>query len=97
VAPAELEDHLRRHPEVVDVAVIGIPDEKCGEIPRAYIVKKAENLSASQIHQFLDGKIAKHKQLAGGIEFIAAIPKAPSGKILRRELKQNFLQNTGNN
>jgi len=91
VAPAELEDILRQVPDVVDVAVIGIPHEVWGELPRAYIVRKSDSLTENNIHIFLHGKISKHKELKGGIEFVSIIPKAASGKILRRELKADYL------
>jgi len=56
VAPAELEALLLTHPSVADVAVIGIPDEMAGELPRAYIVVKRNiELTADEIHTFLDG------------------------------------------
>jgi len=90
VSPSELEDTLRKHPEVDDVAVIGIPDEEAGELPRAYIVRKSENLSEDVVNGYLKPILAYYKQLKGGIVFVKAIPKAPSGKILRRELIQEY-------
>ncbi|ODM98582.1 4-coumarate--CoA ligase 2 [Orchesella cincta] len=91
VAPSELEDMLRTHPDVADVAVIGIPDERAGELPRAYIVRKKETLSENEVKEFIAEKVSDHKKLAGGVEFLPAIPKAASGKILRRELKALYL------
>ena len=44
VAPSELEDLIRRHPGVNDVAVVGVPDERSGELPRAYVVRKNRNV-----------------------------------------------------
>lgn len=91
VAPAELEDLLLRHPDVQDSAVIGIPDEMAGELPRAFIVPKPgvaqtpEKLE--EIRKFLDGMVSSIKRLRGGIEFMEAIPRNPSGKILRREIR----------
>jgi 4-coumarate--CoA ligase len=83
---------LRKHDKVEDVAVIGINDEQTGEAPRAYIVKKPDvNLTEQEIHEYLKPIVSKHKYLKGGIEFRETIPKAPSGKILRRELKDEFL------
>jgi len=87
VAPAELEDLLRQHPKVSDVAVIGIPHDKFGEVPRAYIVANQNEVLEEEIHQFLDEKVTDFKKLRGGIEFVGQIPKSPSGKILRRELR----------
>uniref|UniRef100_A0A914D4L1 AMP-binding enzyme C-terminal domain-containing protein n=1 Tax=Acrobeloides nanus TaxID=290746 RepID=A0A914D4L1_9BILA len=55
VAPAELEDLLLSNPDVQDCAVIGIPDEKSGEIPKAYVVKKNPNLTELQVEEFVKG------------------------------------------
>ncbi|XP_065564742.1 uncharacterized protein LOC136030049 [Artemia franciscana] len=90
VAPNELEDLLRSHPAVLDAAVIGVPDDRSGELPRGYIVKKpGSDLDESQLCQFIAEKVSSHKQLAGGVVFMEAIPKSPTGKILRRLLKQS--------
>lgn len=90
VAPAELEDILRSHSGIADAAVIGIPDERCGEVPRAFIVPKDSKLTENDVKTFISGKVSEHKQLAGGVEFLTAIPKNPSGKILRRKLKEMY-------
>lgn len=86
VSPSELEDLLKTSPDILDVAVVGVPHDKLGEAPRAFIVKKSEKLTEGRVHDFLERKIAPHKKLAGGVEFVDAIPRAPSGKILRRLL-----------
>ncbi|XP_062574129.1 uncharacterized protein LOC134235966 [Saccostrea cucullata] len=91
VAPAELEDLLLQHPAVQDVAVIGLPDEDGGEVPMAYVVKKPnQEASAHDIAAFVEGNVAPYKKLRGGVEFINEIPKSPSGKILRRILKESL-------
>ena len=90
VAPAELEDLLRLHDKVQDVAVIGVPDERHGELPRAYIVKASSDLDEDTIHKFIASEVADYKQLRGGIEFIDAIPKSAAGKILRRQLRDMY-------
>ncbi|OWF50401.1 4-coumarate--CoA ligase 1 [Mizuhopecten yessoensis] len=88
VAPAELEDLLLRHPGVQDAAVIGMPDERAGEIPRAYIVPNPnKKVTSEEISKFVEENAASHKQLRGGVEFLDEIPKSPSGKILRRILR----------
>jgi len=93
VAPSELEDLLRRHPSVLDVAVIGVEDEMAGELPRAYVVrKKGSSTSAQEIRQFVDSRVAAHKQLKGGLIFIDSIPVSATGKLLRRELKAQLSQ-----
>ncbi|KAK4042127.1 hypothetical protein C8A01DRAFT_44783 [Parachaetomium inaequale] len=93
VAPAELEAHLLAHPAVDDCAVISVPDERDGEAPKAFIVipasmasRKDEEIAAEIIKHVQDHK-AHYKWLKGGVEFIDAIPKSPSGKILRRLLR----------
>ena len=88
VAPSELEDLLRRHPSVQDCAVIGVPNEEAGELPRAYIVTRPEQVTTEgEINSYLADKVAAYKQLKGGIQFVDAIPRNPSGKILRKDLK----------
>ncbi|EFJ20067.1 hypothetical protein SELMODRAFT_177466 [Selaginella moellendorffii] len=86
VAPAELEAVLLTHPAIVDAGVIPYPDEDAGEIPMAYIVRAAgESLSKSDAMKFVAEQVAPHKRIHR-IEFLDAIPKLPSGKILRKDL-----------
>ena len=71
VPPAELEDLLRSHPDILDVGVIGIPDDRKGEVPFAFVVKKPEsNLSVEKIHHFVESHVVSYKRLAGGVQFI---------------------------
>ena len=93
VAPAELENTIRGIPGVMDVAVIGIPNERAGEVPRAYIVKSIDDLKEETIINTIAKQLSKHKHLAGGVEFVDAIPKSAAGKILRKDLKASY-QNT---
>lgn len=93
VAPAELENSIRGIPGVMDVAVIGIPNERAGEVPRAYIVKSIDDLKEETIINTIAEQLSKHKHLAGGVEFVDAIPKSAAGKILRKDLKAAY-QNT---
>ena len=88
IAPAELESLLMEHPAVLDAAVIGIPDDESGELPKGFVVlrKGFEDVTADDILAFANGKLAGYKKVHM-IEFISAIPKVASGKILRRELK----------
>ena len=87
VAPAELENTIRGIPGVMDVAVIGIPNERAGEVPRAYIVKSSDDLKEETIINTIAEQLSKHKHLAGGVEFVNAIPKSAAGKILRKDLR----------
>jgi len=99
VAPAELEGHLLGHPDVQDACVVGVTDEYSGELPLAFVAlqpkasrrakispREANTLKHSIKKHVSDHKI-KYKWLDGGVVFIDAIPKNPSGKILRRLLK----------
>uniref|UniRef100_A0A7E4VL97 AMP-binding domain-containing protein n=1 Tax=Panagrellus redivivus TaxID=6233 RepID=A0A7E4VL97_PANRE len=90
VAPAELEDLLLSHHDISDAAVVGIPDERAGEAPYAFIVRKNPLLTEQQIHEFVNEKVANYKQLTGGIKFVDSIPKSAAGKILRRVLKDTI-------
>ena len=90
VPPAELEDLLMSHPDVLDVGVIGIPDERSGEIPFAFIVKKNSSLTEDNINKFVNERVVEYKRLAGGIKFVESIPKTASGKILRRNLRDEY-------
>ncbi|XP_057661159.1 uncharacterized protein LOC130896841 [Diorhabda carinulata] len=93
VAPAELEEIIRDHPAVADVAVIGIPHPTNGEVPRAFVVPKNENsTNLDEIQQYVANKVAKYKRLEGGIEIVKNIPRNPSGKILRRQLKIEYVE-----
>lgn len=95
VSPSELEDVLRKHPRIDDVAVIGVPHEESGEAPRAYIVRSNDKLDESEVHDYLEEKVVSFKKLKGGIEFVVAIPKTMSGKILRREILESYQQTYG--
>ncbi len=87
VAPAELEALLLTHPAVADAAVIGRPDEAAGEIPVGFVVlRPGAEATEADISDFVAGQVAHYKQLRH-IEFIDAIPKSASGKILRRMLR----------
>ncbi|XP_076032850.1 luciferin 4-monooxygenase-like [Oratosquilla oratoria] len=85
VSPSEIEDVLLQHEAVQDVGVVGIPDERLGEAPRAYIVLK-KPVEEAAIHKHLEGRLATYKHLSGGVFFVNQLPKNPSGKLLRREL-----------
>ena len=87
VSPSELEDLIRRHPGVLDVAVVGVPDERLGESPRAYVIRKNANVSEESIIDYVAEKVAPHKKLGQGVMFVESLPKNQTGKILRRELK----------
>ena len=84
VAPAELEAILLSHPAVADCAVIPSPDEAAGEVPKAFVVLKSE-ATADALMAYVAEHVAPYKKVRR-LEFIDAIPKSASGKILRRVL-----------
>ncbi|KAK4499564.1 hypothetical protein PRZ48_010081 [Zasmidium cellare] len=91
VAPAELEDVLLSHPSVEDCAVLGIPDDYSGEIPKGFVVLK-EGVQASQevgleLLGFVAGRKVRYKRVRE-VEFVGSVPKSPTGKLLRRVLKE---------
>nr|CAH7765011.1 unnamed protein product [Callosobruchus chinensis] len=91
VPPAELEEIIRGIPEVEEAAVIGIPHPTNGEAPRAYVVPKTgKTITPKNVQDYVADKVAKYKQLSGGVAVVQDIPKNPSGKILRRTLKVMF-------
>ncbi|UQC79461.1 AMP-binding enzyme [Colletotrichum lupini] len=86
VAPAELEALLVTHPKIQDAAVIGVEGEGT-ELPRAYVVADKKKISGEEIQKWVADQVASYKKLRGGVIFIDAIPKSPSGKILRKDLR----------
>ena len=76
-----------------DCAVIQVPDERSGEVPKAFVVKassvssQSDEIVAKAILKHVEEHKASYKWLKGGVEFLDAIPKSPSGKILRRLLR----------
>lgn len=86
VPPAELESIIREHPAVFDAAVVGVPDDKTGQKPKAFVVlNKDTRVSNKDIMEYVNQKVSPYKKLKE-VEFIDDIPKNPSGKILRRIL-----------
>ncbi|KAK3857149.1 hypothetical protein Pcinc_032166 [Petrolisthes cinctipes] len=89
VAPAELEGLLVTHEAVGDVAVVGIVNEEAGELPRAYVVPKPGcTVDPEELVAWVQERVAPHKKLRGGVEIIDAVPRSPSGKILRRLIRE---------
>jgi acyl-CoA synthetase (AMP-forming)/AMP-acid ligase II len=87
VPPAELEALLITHPKIADCAVIGIPDDEAGELPKAFVaLAPGQEMTEDEVKDFVAGKVATYKQVRM-VEFIDEIPKSASGKILRRFLR----------
>jgi len=88
IAPADLEAVLVQHPDVSDCAVVGIPDAECGEVPKAFVVAQAgSTIDPGSLDRFVAERVAGYKRIRC-FEIVNAIPRTPSGKILRRLLKQ---------
>ncbi|KAK3183755.1 hypothetical protein Dsin_031041 [Dipteronia sinensis] len=88
VAPVELEQLLLSHPDIADAAVIPYPDEESGQVPMAFVVRQPQsNLNQAQIMDFVAKRVSPYKQIRR-VAFINSIPKNPSGKILRKELRK---------
>lgn len=89
VYPAEVEDCLSRHPAVADVGVIGVYDERRGEAPKAFVVlNEGANVSAEELKAFCRERLPLYK-VPRDIVFRKELPKAPTGKVIRRLLKEN--------
>ncbi|HTU57844.1 MAG TPA: AMP-binding protein, partial [Polyangiales bacterium] len=94
IYPAEIEDALRRHPAVIDVAAFGVPNAEWGEEVRA-AVELSENASVSEAEllKFLEAHLAAYKR-PRAIDFLREIPRNPAGKILKNELRAPYWANT---
>ncbi|MBP2475979.1 acyl-CoA synthetase (AMP-forming)/AMP-acid ligase II [Crossiella equi] len=87
VPPAELEALLLTHPQIADAAVIGVRDEEGEEVPKAFVVRQAgADVDEAGVMAFVAGHVAPHKKVRV-VEFLEAIPKSASGKILRKDLR----------
>ncbi|KAI8886389.1 acetyl-CoA synthetase-like protein [Backusella circina FSU 941] len=93
VAPAELEALLMSHDKVADCCVVGVYDSaQATELPRAYVVLQEgvhkNSATIKEIDEFVNSNVVQYKKLRGGIRLIDQVPKSPSGKILRREVRE---------
>jgi long-chain acyl-CoA synthetase len=89
IAPAELEAVLAEHPAVQESAVVAVPDEEAGEIPKAFVILHSDvssRVTDEELITFVNSKLTGYKKLRE-VEFVETLPKLASGKILRRELK----------
>jgi acyl-CoA synthetase (AMP-forming)/AMP-acid ligase II len=87
IAGSEVERVLYEHPAVLEVAVVGRPHERWGEVPVAHVaVRPGAEATAEELIEHCRGQLAKFK-VPAAIEFIDALPRNPSGKVLKRELR----------
>ena len=87
VYPREVEEVLFAHPNVIEAAVIGVPDPNFGEAVHAYVVLKDSSMTAEQLQAYCAEHIVKYK-VPKSIEVLDELPKNATGKILRRSLKE---------
>lgn len=99
VIPSELEALLLEHPDIADAAVVGQwADDRATELPVAFVVLKNPDLASQEsrsrtvtaMHSWINPRVANYKRLRGGIRFVKEIPKSPSGKTLRRYLREQL-------
>jgi len=90
IYPAEIEDSLLAHPAIADVGVIGYPEKKWGEAVRAVVVlREGESLTEEELIQWCHGKIGRFK-IPKSIVFADSLPRTPTGKILKRVLRDQY-------
>jgi long-chain acyl-CoA synthetase len=95
VYPAEVENVLSGHPDIEDVAIIGVPDEKWGETVKAIVVRRTgAHPKPEEIIEFARERLARYK-CPTSVDFVGALPRNPSGKILKRELREPYWKGHG--
>merc|ERR1712046_330000 len=90
VYPLEIEDWVTTNPKVLEACAIGVPDEKSTEAVKLFVVKKDESLTADEVREFCKEGLTNYK-VPKHVEFIKELPKSGVGKLLRRELRDNWL------
>ena len=89
IYPAEIENILQTHPKISESAVIGQPSKKWGESPLAIIVRRDPSLTETEVMHYLGERVARYK-LPQGVVFQESIPRNPTGKILKRLLRDKY-------
>lgn len=96
VYPAEIEEVLHEHTNIADVAVIGVPDEKWGEVPIAIVVlREGADTNEEDILEFCNGKLAKYK-IPHSVDFVDELPRSLQGKLLKYQLREKYIKNVTN-
>ena len=87
IYPREIEDHLHTHPAILDVAVVGVPDPEWGETLRAYVVlRPGHAITGDEVADYCRRELADFKR-PRQVVFLAELPRNPTGKVLKRELR----------
>lgn len=87
----EVEEVLYSHPDIIEVAVLGVPDPEQGEAVKSYVVTKNAELTEEDVLAYCRERLAKYK-IPSSVDFLEELPKNTTGKILRRALKQQIIQ-----
>jgi long-chain acyl-CoA synthetase len=94
IFPSDLEEQLRQHPGVADVAVVGVPSEQWGETPVAFVVPRDGHSSEpGELRDWLNARVGKTQRLSD-LRLIAELPRSAIGKVLKRELRERYLAST---
>ncbi|MFF3705544.1 acyl-CoA synthetase [Streptomyces phaeochromogenes] len=94
IYPAEIEDQLLAHPDIVECAVIGVPDEKWGEVPRAVVVPREDvELDPDEVLASLAGRLAKYK-IPKSVVLAEELPRTASGKLLKSRVRKRYGTNS---
>jgi long-chain acyl-CoA synthetase len=92
VYPAEIEEVIRKHPDVVDTAVVGVPDDIWGEAVKAFVVLRPDaNVRPAEIIRMTRSKLADFKA-PKSVEFVTQLPRNASGKLLKNKLREPYWQ-----
>jgi long-chain acyl-CoA synthetase len=95
VYPIEVEEVLSQHPDVADVTVIGVPDERWGEAVTALVIRRVgSDIGPQELIAFARERLAGYK-LPRSIDFVDALPRTPTGKVLKRELRERYARGPG--
>jgi long-chain acyl-CoA synthetase len=90
IYPIEVEEVLSQHPAVIDVTVIGVPDERWGETVKALVVVAPNSgVAADELVAFAREQLAGYK-LPRSVDFVSELPRTPAGKVLKRELRAQY-------
>ena len=95
IYPAEVEQAIAEHPDVLDVAVFGVPDDRMGQTVHAVVeLRSGSTCTADELVASLRGTLANYK-LPRSVEFVDLLPREPNGKIRKTELREAYLANAG--
>ncbi|MBC7436011.1 MAG: acyl--CoA ligase [Bdellovibrionales bacterium] len=90
IYPSDLEDVLRGHPAVADVAVVGLPSEQWGETPAAFVVvRQGQTAQAGELQEWANQRVGKTQRLSA-LHLVDDLPRSPIGKVLKRELRERL-------